>query len=321
MKIMSFMSVIKNQVKEKIMNTQKNIPLIAIFFAVLSAIVLVLIARYNFGLNAIEGEYKDTPEITLPILVMVGAIYLFGSLAFVACGFAALGLSDRKFALSLPEGSVRALIALLLLSLFVITAIHLYNRLRYPFVDSLVAEYKGIPETQLEKIPDDQIISVEGRTEVVGQAQNKVFDVKRRIKGYEATDESKRFAQQVLTAVSTLVVAVAGFYFGTRSVAVARGAVQFKPAVIDSMEPSEGSKGETDKSIEIFGKNLSRTKTVKLVAAGSDDMNLKIIKCSDTRIECKLDIPANQSDVSPYSLILVDEDGEEALKPAIFKVK
>lgn len=40
---------------------------------------------------------------------------------------------------------------------------------------------------------------------------------------YKPSQEKKDFALQTLTTISTLVVAVAGFYFGTRSVEVARG--------------------------------------------------------------------------------------------------
>jgi len=320
---MSEIEKLKYQVKEKIMNVKKNFPWTALVFSILALMVLGVILKCGFGLDALADKCKEMPEIVLPILVMVGAICLLASLAFVAFGFSALGLSDRKFALSLPEGSVRALIALLLLSLFVITAIHLYNRLRFPFVDSRVTKYKGLSKTEIEELtemPKDQIISISVRTVGEEPNQKNLYDIERMIPGYEVTQESKRFAQQILTSVSTLVIAVAGFYFGTRSVAVARGAVQLKPAVIDSIDPSEGKQGETNMDIEIFGKNLGHTKTVQLVAAGSKEMNLKVIKCSATRIECKLDIPKDQKTENSYSLILVDEDGEEALKPTAFEV-
>jgi len=314
----------KYRIKEKIMNVKKNIPCTAFVFSVLAMILLGIIVKYRFGLIAVPSGHKDTPEIVLPILVMIGAVCLLASLAFVAGGFAALGLSDHRYALSLPEGSVRALIALLLLSLFVITSIHLYNRLRDPFTDATVTQYTGISETQLAKIPPDQIISIRVRTEEEAQDAEKVFDVEGRLPGVETTEESQRFAQQILTSVSTLVIAVAGFYFGTRSVAVARGdTASSMSAIIDTINPPEGTKDPTksiEMSIEIFGKNLAQTKTVKLVAVNSNEIEAKVIKCSDTRIECKLVIPKDQA-VGLYSLILVNEDGGETLKPAVFTVK
>jgi hypothetical protein len=50
------------------------------------------------------------------------------------------------------------------------------------------------------------------------------------------SEEQTRFAQQILTTVSTLVVAVAAFYFGTKSVEVAKEAVA-KPKL--KISPSE----------------------------------------------------------------------------------
>lgn len=302
------------------MNPKKIDPWIAIIFSLIAVLLLGVIAKYGFGLVAVPPDQMEKPEVVLPILVLVCAVCLLAALAFVAGGFAALGLSDHRYALSLPEGSVRALIALLLISLFVITAIHLYNRLRFPLENSTIKEYSGISETQLEQIPPGQIISIRVRTEGEGQTEEKVYDVERRLPAVEASEESHRFAQQILTSVSTLVIAVAGFYFGTRSVAVARGGtVPLTPAIIDSINPADGNKGNK-MNIEIFGKNLEWTKTVKLVAIGSDEMEPKVIKCSATRIECELDIPANQS-AGPYNLILVNKDGGETLKTEAFTVK
>lgn len=97
------------------------------------------------------------------------------SLTLVALAFAALNLSDRSEALSLPTGSVRAVIALSLILIFAITSTFLYSQLA---------------------------------------------------QGSTANPESARFAEQILTTVSTLVVAVAGFYFGTRAVQSAQEEVE-----------------------------------------------------------------------------------------------
>lgn len=319
-KIMFFMRVIeKFQMKEKIMSSIKNIPWTALIFSVLAIGLLLIIGKYGFGIDAVPEEQKDTPEIVLPILVMVGAVCLLASLAFVAGGFAALGLSDRRQALGLPEGSVRALIALLLLSLFVITAIHLYNRLRIPLENSIVTQYSGISETQLGKIPSDQIISIRVRTEGDAQAQEKVFDVDRRLPAVQTSEESKRFAQQILTAVSTLVIAVAGFYFGTRSVTVARGGTAPSIPSIDTVNPPKRNQGDTE-NIEILGKNFESPKTVKFVAAGADDMELEVLTWTATRILCKLEIPQSQPK-NKYGIILVNADGGWILKRGVFTVE
>jgi hypothetical protein len=67
--------------------------------------------------------------IRLPVLVITGVMALFATLALVAVTFSVAGLSDPKQALGLPEGSVRAAIALSLIVIFAITSIYLYSSL------------------------------------------------------------------------------------------------------------------------------------------------------------------------------------------------
>jgi uncharacterized membrane protein len=123
------------------------------------------------------SEVQAIPEMFLPVTLIAVVTGLICALTVVSVILAALNLSDRTQALGLPEGSVRALIALSLIFIFAILAIFLY---------------KGL-----------------GR----------------------ATEDQVMFAQQILTTVATLVVAVAGFYFGTKAVQTAKGVVEEKPTL------------------------------------------------------------------------------------------
>lgn len=75
------------------------------------------------------GLLKSDVTIKLPLLVIIGVMALFATLALVAMAFSVAGLSDATQALGLPEGSVRAAIALSLIVIFSITAIFFYNSL------------------------------------------------------------------------------------------------------------------------------------------------------------------------------------------------
>ena len=88
-----------------------------------------------------------------------------------------MGLLDANQALGLPAGTIRALIALILILLFAIIGVHLFRMV--------------------------------GALDPAGT--NAV------------SAEGVALAQQLLTTVGTLVVAVSGFYFGTAS--AARGAM------------------------------------------------------------------------------------------------
>ncbi|MBL0346634.1 hypothetical protein [Candidatus Villigracilis affinis] len=159
------------------MKDSKNISWIAVFFAILTVLILVGIVWKGYGLGYIPARHMENPDILLPILISVSAVGLLISLAFLAVSFSALELSDRNQALGLPEGSVRALIALLLIILFVVISIYLYGRLRSPVGSAIYKEYIGISEAQLDAIPEAEVISIRVRTE----GEEKTFNVTRRI--------------------------------------------------------------------------------------------------------------------------------------------
>ena len=122
----------------------------------------------------------------MTLIIIAGVAGLLASLTITTVVISALNMGDRTQALGLPRGSVRALIALSLIIVFAMTSIFLFRELRVVYVPN-----------------------VNGTMEI-----------------REPSTEKVRFAQQLITTVSTLVVAVSSFYFGSRSVEVARRAVE-----------------------------------------------------------------------------------------------
>lgn len=294
----------------------KRTPWTAVFFASLTVLILVGIVWKGYGLTYVPAQHLDNPDVLLPILASVSAIGLLISLSFLAIAFSVLDLADRNQALGLPEGSVRALISLLLITLFVITSIFLYRQLRFPLEKAIVTNYKGISEAQLAEIPAEEVVSIQ----VTTKGEEKAFDVERRVPPVEATEASQRFAEQVLTTISTLVVSVAAFYFGTRSVAVARGTTTTTSSpVIRSINYAEGRREDEIKDVEILGKNFDSPKTVKLIQ-GSSEVPIEEISSSETRIRGKLHIPAAQQ-TGKYELIVTNKDGEEDRLKDAFEIK
>jgi magnesium-transporting ATPase (P-type) len=70
---------------------------------------------------------QDLSEIALPIVIIAGVTVLLLVLGLLTFVFSVLKLSDSKEALGLPSGSIRAVIALMLLVIFAIVAIFLYS--------------------------------------------------------------------------------------------------------------------------------------------------------------------------------------------------
>jgi hypothetical protein len=311
--------------EENKMSINRNIPWIAVIFAFLALAILTGIIVSGFGLRTIPKCYLNVPEIALPVLVMFGASALFFSLAFLTTALAAFDLSDRSNALGLPEGSVRALIALLLITLFVITAIFLYKQSRFPVEGGMITYYKGMSKIEFEeaKIPAEEIIAIRVRKEEDGDNIVTIFDVDRKLPAVNVGEESERLAQQILTAISTLIAAVVAFYFGTRSVRAAQEAIaisQISQPVISGMNPLEGNQGDELTSVEIFGKHFRLPKKVMLVYKTGEEMHFDSVLSSASKITGNLKIEKKAPD-GPWELFVVNEDGGEGSKPDAFTVK
>ena len=98
------------------------------FGAGLVLILLPGVALY-FGIVPI----RSNSIVGLPLLAIFGIMMLFGALSLVAAVFEKLDLSDKTQALALPDGSIRAVIALALIVLFAIISIMLYLSLSEPY--------------------------------------------------------------------------------------------------------------------------------------------------------------------------------------------
>jgi len=97
------------------------------------AAILIPLALW-FGLQGgkkwlrIEETYTDS-SVVLTLVVIAGVIGLLAVLMMAALAFSAVRLADPAQALGLPEGSVRAVIALSLIVIFVITVVFLFGGL------------------------------------------------------------------------------------------------------------------------------------------------------------------------------------------------
>ena len=220
------------------------------------------------------------PEIILGLTVIVGVSVLTLVLFIMAAGFAALNMSDQSQALGLPQGSIRAFIALMLIVMWIIVSIFLFT--------------------------------------VVGT-------------GTAANSSILQLAQQVETTIGTLVVSVASFYFGSRSVASAvrdLAAGQQPPPVIDNVEYTESELGK-DSKFTITGRNF-RHPTAKLVRVDSKNQTHELaVKGSplwnDTTIVCTISLPSatdpSVADLTgDWALLVVNEDGQKYQRGKAFSL-
>jgi hypothetical protein len=249
-----------------------------------------------------------TPEGMLSVMLITGVIALIVALTFSAVIYKSLALADRTQTLGLPEGSMQAVIALSLILIFMMSSLVLYTQVS----NSEPMVYMGITQQQFNEIPQGEIAWFHRNVFF----NNVTYDVGRII---PKTQASQDIAKQIITTVSTLVVAVAGFYFGSKT--AIQGIKGSVPAmsipIIRNINPTDG---ERDKDIElnIFGRNFELAKEVKLIR-DSFEILCTDVTSSSNLIKCKLKIP---KDVKGYpegkwTVVVINSDkGEDKLEGA-----
>src|SRR5262249_55223810 len=141
-------------------------------------------------------------EIRLPLLAIAGVVVLFATLALVSVSFATFGLQDPKQALALPEGSVRAAIALALIVLFAVLTVYLYASAASSGVSSAPNLTLDEKNKFLAALDKNQIIAV-----VPPKDDNPPFTVYFQARG----PGSIEFAKEIFVLLGTLVTSVASF--------------------------------------------------------------------------------------------------------------
>ena len=191
--------------------------LVVIAIVVLVGVSLILV-RAGFHLGGGGTDYDH--NIVLPVLIVGGTLVLLVTLAVFALIFSLFGLSDKAQALALPEGSVRAVIALILVMMYSILTIYLYSSINAPAQhdvvftsetdrDAFKKAHEGhvfmstIPDKPAPRAPDS------GATDVNTGEYHLTLE--------ENNSDATDFAKQILTTLGTLVTAISAFYFGARS--------------------------------------------------------------------------------------------------------
>lgn len=172
------------------------------------------------------------PEILVPIALIIGLVGLITALSAMVAVFVRAGVVNKDEALGFPSGSVRALIALLLILMFAILAVFFYSQVRGGEVLESVsrAEYEGL-------LAQDRVVGAKLVNDNVNDALDK-FDVR-----VASDQQSTDIAKQLLTTLSTLVVALAAFYFGNKAITTAADVVgsDGEPSLDLTPNPADGA--------------------------------------------------------------------------------
>jgi len=283
--------------------------------AIILVVLLTLTTLVAYAYRFLTFENAGGAEFYLSILLVLSVILLLVFLTFTTVIFKYLGLSDRSQSLGLPEGSIRAVIALSLILIFMTSSILLYEEVE-KHSGPAVYNSTNITQDQLDLIPRDEVVYIQ-RTIV--QNNTTLFNVGRTMEKSRAGED---IAKQIITTVSTLVVAVAGFYFGSKAVGGAGGNVSAVP-VIRSINPTQAKRGR-EIDFNITGLNFELVREVKLMY-DSIEIPCKDVTSNSTLVVCKLKIPGDNvgypgGDSKKWSVMVKSSDIGDSILANAFTI-
>ena len=240
---------------------------------------LALVAYIASILQSFSERNRDQPELTLTLLLLAGMVAFIAVITTAVAVLSALNLADRSQSFGLPEGTIRSIIALSLIIIFAMTSVYLYGQIRNPRVIVL----RGLTQSQVDALPGEQIVGMtqaatatlappdgSGDTNVTASTEAR-FDVFREVR---STPASEQFAQQILTTIGTLVVAVSGFYFGAKVAGAGRDALE--GASLSILSPEQNTKLlPSDKPLSIRLETHPKGLAIEGVVDGKTDPSLK----------------------------------------------
>jgi hypothetical protein len=255
----------------------------------------------------------ENSEIALPVVIIAGVTVLLMVLGMLTFGFSVLKLTNKHEALGLPSGSVRAVIALMLLVIFAIVAIFLYSDVSS---NGRLQKIEGVAtaeqESELRKQLDVVLVAPDAKNAANVKYPATVY--------YRAGSRAAEdLAKQLIVLLGTLVTAVSSFYFGSSSTAAAQKSKKSDDGGgpnATNAAPNKLLADGTAQPLRITGTNLEKVGTVKLtlegqtpIAADADSLDVK-----DTEVNCKITI---KTDAAPgqWEVVVSDNANNDSRIP------
>jgi hypothetical protein len=244
--------------------------------------------------------------IGLPMLAVGAVVLLLFLLAAMSLVFALFGLQDQSQALALPEGSIRAVIALMLIVLFAVLSVYLYGSLNE---EGRMVEIGTITADEYARIKD----SASAKELLVITTGNELKVLVR----HQRSEDGVDFAKQLLVLVGTLVTSIASFYFGAKTVSEAKKAPDSDP-VLQSVDPTSVNRGQTVTFL-VRGSRLTGVRIAKLVQ-GEKEIAGAALKAAQDQVTFQATIPAD-APTGFWNLLLIDAEAKSWRPAGAVKVE
>jgi hypothetical protein len=287
---------------------------------VVSALVVMLIyvlAKSPDVINhLVNPNGSDREEVTLPILAMIGIIILMLALTIMTAIFWFLDVSDKTQAMGLPEGSIRAVIALSLIVLFAILSIYLYTDISNGSTALTIDNLSDAARLQfIQEHPTLKDIQA-----VPEKNDKNLYKV---TYGSESTTRDD-FAKQLLVLLGTLMTAITSFYLGagTATSAAAKTSDDAKQRpTLTGISPASWSiaQGSTLK-LQVLGNNLNAITRAKIVRAGVE-IAAAHVASNAAQVLCEIPVGATTTPPgAPWDVVVEDGSSQSATLPGVLSI-
>jgi hypothetical protein len=272
-------------------------------FFILVVALLLLFA----GLTAFS---EPVVGASLPLLAIGGIAALILLLTIVAMVFSILGLANKDQAMGLPEGSIRAVIALSLIVLFAILSVFLYKGISNGGALNTVENLSDTERVQFIRdhttARDIQAILVKDKD---GPLKNPDGTPKNlyNVSYHSANTASDDFAKQLLVLLGTLMTAITSFYLGagTATSAAAAGQAGATPKpTISSIDPDTHAIADGPLHLKIMGASLNIVTNTKILNAGVQIVATNVTSNAN-QVICDIDV----SKAVPGAWDVIVDDG------------
>jgi hypothetical protein len=258
---------------------------------------------------------------SLALLAIGGVVVLILLLTAVAMIFSILSLTNPAQAMGLPEGSIRAVIALSLIVLFAILSVFLYQGVSTSGPLNTIANLSDTERAEFIRshptARDIQSVLVkEPPLKNTDGTPKYFYDVSYRSTNATADD----FAKQLLVLLGTLMTAITSFYLGAgtaTSAAKAGGAAADKAALsantptVSTIDPTSYALASgSPMKLQLTGTNLNTVSGVKIVKAGVE-LPGTIVSKTATSLACEIPVSTATTPTGVWDLV-VDDGGSKS---------
>ena len=288
----------------------------------IGALGLIVALGYEFA--GLINFATDVVGGSLPLIAVGGVIVLILLLTAVAMIFSVLGLSNKDQAMGLPEGSIRAVIALSLIVLFTILSVFLYKNIKGDPRDPWNV-VENLSETERAAFIRDHVTARDIQSVQVKDKDGNLLD--RYNVSYRSTNPaSDDFAKQLLVLLGTLMTAVTSFYLGAGTVASAVNASQIKPdpapPKLTSIKPTSHSIADDGAVIhlEVAGSNLNIFAHAKIVRGSAQVIGTNV-RSNGASVTCDIPVSADTTpEGAPWDVVVDDGGSKSASLPGALTI-